>query len=519
MNSAIYKRFLIAIHSLSGQPLDEVPYRSLQAMAKRMIRMIRGIQPTGPYRLAGWSFGGILAYEIATQLIGEDERIAFLGLLDTYNNYNPTGANQMEEDDDISLLLLILEHALPSAIMDEMKSDAEMMDFPRLVQKCQELSLLPPHLTIDDYQRFFSRWRSHQKAYERYFPRRLSIPVHIFSAQEDELEYPLRGWNSIMPIEEIRPVPVPGTHQTMMNSPNIEVLGEKLSLAIKEANMGTSSGTEMAGSPLVPIQKGRVGMTPVFCVPGAGGSVASFHELAGAMGSVVPLYGLQPRGLDGETVPHSSVSAAAMAYLNAVQATYPDGPLHLLGHSFGGWVAFEMALRLTASGRTVASLTLVDTEVPDENDFTLRDFDRTDVLMHLIEIYRQLAKAPLEMTREDIDGLGDEDQLALLHKRLVNIGLMPKNSNSDTLRGIVETFGAALRTHYHPSGVYAGPVCLALASDASLDEQEALLRDAEIAEKWKRHAPKLIYWQSQGNHMTMLQRPHIGDLATQSHWK
>ena len=57
-----------------------------------MIKMIRAVQPTGPYRVAGWSFGGTLAYEIATQLIGVDQEVEFLGLIDTYY---PPGLDDM----------------------------------------------------------------------------------------------------------------------------------------------------------------------------------------------------------------------------------------------------------------------------------------------------------------------------------------------------------------------------------------------------------------------------------------
>jgi arthrofactin-type cyclic lipopeptide synthetase C len=53
-------------------------------MATRMVGIIRSVQPHGPYRLAGWSFGGLLAYEVAQQLLGLDEAVAFVGLLDTY---------------------------------------------------------------------------------------------------------------------------------------------------------------------------------------------------------------------------------------------------------------------------------------------------------------------------------------------------------------------------------------------------------------------------------------------------
>jgi thioesterase domain-containing protein len=44
---------------------------------------IRRIQPTGPYRLLGTSFGGLIAFELALQLRAAGEAVDFLGLLDT----------------------------------------------------------------------------------------------------------------------------------------------------------------------------------------------------------------------------------------------------------------------------------------------------------------------------------------------------------------------------------------------------------------------------------------------------
>jgi hypothetical protein len=38
-------------------------------------------RPVGPYRFAGWSLGGVLAYEVAIQLIGQDQIVEFAGLI------------------------------------------------------------------------------------------------------------------------------------------------------------------------------------------------------------------------------------------------------------------------------------------------------------------------------------------------------------------------------------------------------------------------------------------------------
>jgi thioesterase domain-containing protein len=53
-------------------------------MAADYIEQIRAIQPTGPYHLLGWSFGGIAAHEIAVQLRAAGEKVAALIILDTY---------------------------------------------------------------------------------------------------------------------------------------------------------------------------------------------------------------------------------------------------------------------------------------------------------------------------------------------------------------------------------------------------------------------------------------------------
>ncbi|HET9835681.1 MAG TPA: AMP-binding protein, partial [Rhodanobacteraceae bacterium] len=64
------------------------PLRSLPEMAARYCEEIRSLQPHGPYFLAGRSMGGMIAYEMARQLLEQDEPIALLALFDTYGPGN-----------------------------------------------------------------------------------------------------------------------------------------------------------------------------------------------------------------------------------------------------------------------------------------------------------------------------------------------------------------------------------------------------------------------------------------------
>ena len=92
-----------------------------------------------------------------------------------------------------------------------------------------------------------------------------------------------------------------------------------------EALAGSSPVVEAEHQPLLRIQSGRAGYAPVFCVPGAGDSVTGFVGLSEALGRDWPLFGLQPRGLDGEAVPHSQVEAAARCYLAALEQSVRMG--------------------------------------------------------------------------------------------------------------------------------------------------------------------------------------------------
>lgn len=74
------------VHALQSPVIEErgLPERSVRAMARRHIARLRTVQPHGPYRLAGHSFGGLLAFEMAHQLRGAGEEVELLVLLDSF---------------------------------------------------------------------------------------------------------------------------------------------------------------------------------------------------------------------------------------------------------------------------------------------------------------------------------------------------------------------------------------------------------------------------------------------------
>ena len=108
--------------------------------------------------------------------------------------------------------------------------------------------------------------------------------------------------------------------------------------------------------------------------PAAGGDlVACLHPIGGGIGCYLPLVGaidprcelvaLQARGLDGGEPPVASVPAMAADYLREIARECGRHPRWLVGWSFGGSVAFEMARRLAASGKE-CDLVLLDALPP-----------------------------------------------------------------------------------------------------------------------------------------------------------
>jgi acyl-coenzyme A synthetase/AMP-(fatty) acid ligase/thioesterase domain-containing protein len=72
------------IHGLQSFGLEGegLPDFSVRQMARRLVRTIRRIQPAGPYAVAGYSIGSVVAYEVARRLMSAGERVVYLGLLD-----------------------------------------------------------------------------------------------------------------------------------------------------------------------------------------------------------------------------------------------------------------------------------------------------------------------------------------------------------------------------------------------------------------------------------------------------
>jgi amino acid adenylation domain-containing protein len=146
------------------------------------------------------------------------------------------------------------------------------------------------------------------------------------------------------------------------------IIGKKLPLSLllkastvaQQANLLHSENIFTDWSALVPVQiEGQ--LPPLFCFPGVGGNVLTFHDFSRHLGKNQPCYALQSRGLGGNQKPLAHIEDIAAAHLVDIQGVQAHGPYYLCGSSFGGMVAYEVAQQLHDKGEQVALVALFDT--------------------------------------------------------------------------------------------------------------------------------------------------------------
>jgi pimeloyl-ACP methyl ester carboxylesterase len=98
---------------------------------------------------------------------------------------------------------------------------------------------------------------------------------------------------------------------------------------------------------------------PVVLLTGAGGNAAVWFPHVAALAGEGPVYGIDLPGDANPSVPRALMTppASCAAWLDELLAQLSDRPAHLVGFSYGGWIAMNQAIR--APGR-VASIVLLD---------------------------------------------------------------------------------------------------------------------------------------------------------------
>ncbi|MFJ8473975.1 amino acid adenylation domain-containing protein [Kitasatospora sp. NPDC094011] len=125
---------------------------------------------------------------------------------------------------------------------------------------------------------------------------------------------------------------------------------------------GTPGGLGAPEDPYAPVLAIRPtgDRRPLFCVHGAVGLGWPFLALAAEIDADIPVYAFQTGGIRTPEKPAESVREIAGKYLGRMLEIQPQGPYRVLGWSFGGLVAHEIAIQLQARGEQVELLADLD---------------------------------------------------------------------------------------------------------------------------------------------------------------
>ncbi|KAF9556981.1 hypothetical protein EC968_007867 [Mortierella alpina] len=141
--------------------------------------------------------------------------------------------------------------------------------------------------------------------------------------------------------------------RTLFEAPTIAELAPRL--------LATGATQTESFDVLLPI-KPKGSKPPLFCVHPAFGLSWCYTGLSTRLDPDQPLYGLQARGFIGDEKMASTLDEMVLDYIGQVRRIQPRGPYHLLGYSFGGWVAHAMASYLEKHGEYVTFVALMDTQ-------------------------------------------------------------------------------------------------------------------------------------------------------------
>ncbi|MFJ7209111.1 amino acid adenylation domain-containing protein [Streptomyces sp. NPDC098789] len=140
--------------------------------------------------------------------------------------------------------------------------------------------------------------------------------------------------------------------RALFETPTVALLAERIGA---DGGAGSSDGLGQ----MLALRTGGT-RAPLFAVHPGGGLGWCYSGLARHLDRDRPLFALQARGLDGVGELPGSVPEMAADYLRLIREVQPEGPYHLLGWSFGGTVAHELARQLQEAGEEVALLAMLD---------------------------------------------------------------------------------------------------------------------------------------------------------------
>ena len=222
------------VYALQPPGLDgrEPYYNRIEDLAAHFLRAMRTLQPNGPYYLAGYSFGGIVTFEIARQVLASGDKVAMLAMLDAPEwRYDTRRVANAPLNAKLKRYGRILRTVMTDSGRFKYLGSRLHKRFTKVsYQVYKKMGWEFPH-HIGDIQDV------NIYAAEHYVPQRCDCHITVFRSKsfyKTPLDDEALGW---MPYAArgVESHEIPGTHDDITSEPNVRSLAEKLQDCIDKA--------------------------------------------------------------------------------------------------------------------------------------------------------------------------------------------------------------------------------------------------------------------------------------------
>ena len=224
------------VYGIRSQAFDSAApaLTSLEEIAAYHLREIRRILPRGPYCFIGFSFGGMVAYEMAQQLLEQDEKAPFIGMIDSC---------------EMSYMTRMLKQDSPGKKATEISRRLKLR-FSEAFQRPDTFAYVKEKIMSRTMRLLYSVFSGFgvaipgrlQNAYHvnwfaavNYVPKPYNGHIALFKAKDhfwDRRIPPDLGWAPLVR-EGIEMFEIPGSHVSLFLEPNVSVLGKCLASCLE----------------------------------------------------------------------------------------------------------------------------------------------------------------------------------------------------------------------------------------------------------------------------------------------
>ncbi|MFI0153967.1 amino acid adenylation domain-containing protein [Streptomyces lydicus] len=221
------------LHALQYPDLEPAP-QTVADLATHYADAITERFPDGPYRLGGWSMGGVLALETAHLLAGRGKTVELVAAVDLLE---PPG--RAEPASDAALLARFARDLAGLAGGDwnpepaEFEPTGDRSPIEELLTRARHAAVLPDEIDAVTLERLAGRFLRLSRALADHEPAAYRGRVRLLQAMDGATAPTTRQWLDLLG-DQAESVDVPGDHYSVMRSPNLQTLAAEFGKALDD---------------------------------------------------------------------------------------------------------------------------------------------------------------------------------------------------------------------------------------------------------------------------------------------